>query len=1039
LKNPHQGILATLVRFSLRFRGVIIALACLLVGYGLYSLTQAKYDVFPEFAPPQVVIATEAPGFSPEQVEVLVTQPIENAVNGVTGIESMLSSSLQGLSSVTVTFRTGSDIYLDRQLVAEQLSSLAGQLPRGVRAPIMTPLTSSTGVVLVIGLTSTKLPLMDLRTTADWALKPRLLSVPGVAGVAIFGEGIKQLQIQVRPDRLIRHQLAIEDVLAAARQATGVRGAGFIENNNQRIILQTQGQPLTSDQLAKVVLLHEKGADVLLGDVARVVEAQEPPIGAGLIDGQPGIVLLILSQYAANTVEATHLVDQALEELRPTLSKQGIVLHSDLFRPAKFIQTALHNIRTSLFIGAVLVVIILLLFLFNLKTAAISLTAIPVSLLGAIVFLERLGFSLNTMTLGGLAIAIGQVVDDAVIDVENILRRLRENLRLETPRPAKDVVLEASIEVRHPVVFATFAVALVFVPVLTMTGLSGRLFAPLGITFILATLFSLLVALTLTSALCLVFLGKRGPEKESPVVQWLRKRYESLLRRVEKHPGMIMVSTAILIACGLAALPFLRSEFLPELREGHYLVHMVTVPGTSLEETLRLGGEVTRQLLKIPYVRSVAQKAGRATAKSIRGTNASEFEVDLKPLGVKQAEQAPSEIRGVLSQFPGATFAVNTFLTERIEETISGYRYAVAVNIFGNNLDVLDRKAQEVTRILDEIPGAADVQLQSPPGAPQLVIHLREQDLIRWGFDPVHVLDSIRTAYQGDIVSQIYVGNRVFGVSVVLDPEFRKNITEVGVLPLRSPQGTYIPLRQLADIFQTSGRFVVLHKGARRVQTITCNVSGRPANAFVAEAKKKVAAVSFPPGTYVEFTGTLEAQARSRRGIMVHSLLAGIGLVLLLLIVLADYRNLLLILVNLPFALVGGVLAILTTHVGLSLGCLVGFVTIFGITLRNSILMISHYEHLISVEGVTWGLETAIRGASERLAPILMTALVTALGMLPLALGSGTAGREIEGPMAIVILGGLVTSTALNLLVLPTLALKYGRFKEAPGEEILKR
>lgn len=1038
MRSEHRGILTALVSFSLRFRGVIIALACLFAGYGLYSFSLAKYDVFPEFAPPHVVIQTEAPGLSPEQVEVLVTQPIENVINGVTGIELMLSSSLQGLSSITVIFHSGSDIYLDRQLVAEQLASLAGQLPLGVQAPIMTPLTSSTGVVLVIGLTSKKLSLMDLRTTADWTVKQRLLSVPGVAGLAIFGEGIKQLQIQVRPDQLIRHNLAVEDVVAAARLATGVRGAGFIENSNQRIVFQTQGQSLTPDQMSKIVLLHEKGANVLLGDVARVVDAQEPPIGAGLIDGQPGIVLVILSQYGTNTVEATQRVDQALEELRPTLTEQGIVLHPNLFRPARFIQTALHNISTSLLIGAVLVVIVLLLFLFNLRTAAISLTAIPVSLLGAVIFLERLGFSLNTMTLGGLAIAIGQVVDDAVIDVENILRRLRENRRLETPRRAFDVVLDASIEVRHPVVYATFAVALVFVPVLTMSGVAGRLFAPMGITFIIATLFSLLVALTLTSALCLVLLGRRVPEKEPPLVQWLKRRYESLLRRVEKQPRTIIATTAVLILCGLAALPFLHSEFLPALREGHYLVHMITVPGTSLEETLRLGNQVTHELLKIPYVRSVAQKAGRATARSTRGTNASEIEVDLKPLQVKQAELAPSEIRRVLTGFPGATFAVNTFLTERIEETISGYRYAVVINIFGSDLDVLDRKAQEVARVLDKVPGAADVQVQSPPGAPQLVIHLRKQDLVRWGFDPVHVLDSIRTAYQGEIVSQIYVGNEVFSVSVILDPELRKSISEVAALPSRSPTGTYLHLQQVADIYETSGRFVVLHKGAQRVQTITCNVVGRAADAFVAEAKRQVlAAVPFPPGTYVEFTGTFEAQARSRRDIMIHSLLAGIGLVLLLSIVLADYRNLLLILVNLPFALVGGVLAVLVTNVALSLGSLVGFVTIFGITLRNSMLMISHYEHLVIFEGMTWGLEAAVRGASERLAPILMTALVTALGMLPLAIGSGAPGREIEGPMAIVILGGLATSTSLNLLVLPTLALRYGRFER--DDELVER
>jgi CzcA family heavy metal efflux pump len=1030
--KANGGILTAFVSFSLRFRGVIIALASLLAGYGLYSFSRAKYDVFPEFAPPEVVVQTEAPGLSPEQVEVLVTQPIEYAVNGVTGVDSIRSSSIQGLSSVTITFRAGSDIYLDRQLVAERLSFVSGELPRGVQAPIMTPLTSSTGVALVVGLTSEKRSLMEVRTIADWTVKPRLLSVPGVAGVVIFGEGVKQLQVQVRPDLLIGHRLAVEDVLAAARRATAVRGAGFIENRNQRIVLQTQGQSLTADEMAKTVVLHEKGASVFLGDVARLVAAQEPPKGAGLINGQPGVVLLVEAQYGANTLQTTQKLDQALEELRPTLKAEGVTLHSDLFRPATFIDTALRNIRSSLLIGAVLVVIVLLFFLFNLRIAAISLAAIPLSLLGAVVFLERLGFSLNTMTLGGLAIATGQVVDDAVIDVENILRRLRENRRLENPRNSLRVVLDASIEVRHPVVYATFAVALVFVPVLTMSGVSGRLFAPLGIAFIIATLFSLLVALTLTSALCLALLGRRVPEKEPPLVRWLKRVYTSLLLRVERHPRTILLATALLAASGVAGISFLKTEFLPQLREGHYLLHMVTVPGTSLEESLRLGAKVTQELLTIPYISSVAQKAGRATAKGTRGTNASEFEVDLKPLQTKKAESAPSEILRVLSSFPGAIFTVNTFLTERMEETISGFKSPVVIKIFGNDLAALDAKARETAQVLEKVPGATGVQVQSPPGAPQLLIQLRKHDLARWGFDPVEVLDTVRTAYEGEKVGQIYDENRVFDVSVILDPEVRKSLDKVGALPTLSPTGAYVPLRQLAEIHEATGLFLILHEATQRVQIVTCNVAGRSITSFVAEAKRRISSgVSLAAGTYMEFTGTAEEQARSTRDILVHSLLAGVGLVLLLSIVVASYRNVLLILLNLPFALVGGVLAVLLTGVGLSLGSLVGFVTIFGITLRNSILMISHYEHLISEEGMSWGPEAAIRGASERLAPILMTALVTALGMLPLALGTGTAGREIEGPMAIVILGGLATSTALNLLVLPTLALRYGRFNSS--------
>lgn len=1023
-------MLTAIVRFSLRFHGVIIALACALFGYGLYTLSRAQYDVFPEFAPPLVVIQTEAAGLAPEQVEVLVTQPIENAVNGVAGIESLRSGSIQGLSVITVTFQTGSDIYRSRQVLAERLATLAGQLPQGIQAPVMTPLTSSTSVVLAVGLTSEKLSLMDLRTVADWTVKQRLLSVPGVAKVAVFSEEARQLQIQIRPDRLIQYNLSIEDVLAAARRATGVRGAGFIDNANQRIVLQTEGQSLTPDQLSQTVLLHQNGASVILGDVARVVDAPEPPIGAAAIMGRPGVILMVSAQYGANTLEVTRAVELALEEFRPSLSAQGVVLHADLFRPANFIQTATRNVRSSLLIGAVLVVAVLFLFLFDIRTAAISVAAIPLSLLAGVTVLVYLGESLNTMTLGGLAIAIGLLVDDAVITVENIFRRLRENHLRPNPSPVFQVALDATLEVRSAVVYATIAVALVFIPVLTLSGIAGRLFAPLGLAYILSTLASLLVALTVTPALCLILLG-RQELREPPVVRWLKERYRSLLLSVERNPRGVIGGVALFTIAGLAALPFFGGGFLPELKEGHFIVHMSAVPGTSLAESLRLGHQVTEELLKIPYVRSVAQRVGRAEkADDIFGTHYSEFEVDLKPLSGEEAEFAQSEIRNALAQFPGVNFAVKTFLTERVEETLSGYTASVVINIFGNDLDVLDGKAREVARVLGTIPGATDVQVQSPPGTPQLAIRLRKEDLVRWGFDPVDLLDAVRIAYQGDRVGQIYDGNRIFDLSVILDPQNRETVADIGALPLRNPAGTYVRLRQLADIYETSGRYVVLHQGARRVQTVTANVAGRDINSFVGEAKTAILSmVSFPAGTYSEFSGAAAAQAKSKRDLLIHSLLAGVGLVIMLSLVTVSSRNLLLILINLPLALVGGVLAVFLSGGWLSIGSLVGFVTLFGITLRNSMMMISHYEHLVAVEGMTWGSEAAIRGASERLAPILMTALVTALGLLPLAIGSGAPGREIEGPMAIVILGGLATSTVLNLLVLPTLALRYGRFE----------
>jgi len=493
-------MLNAIVRFSLRFRGVVLSLALASLGYGLYTLTQAKYAVFPEFAPPRVSIQTEAPGLSPEQVELLVTQPIENAINGVTGIESLRSNSIQGLSVITVTFQTGNNVYLERQLVAERLSVLAGQFPSGVKAPIMTPLTSSTSNVLVVGLTSSRQSLMQLRTTADWTIRPRLLGAPGVASVSVFGGEVRQIQVQFRPEKLVQFNLSLNDVITAAQKATGIQGAGFIENRNQRLILQTEGQSLTPEQIASTVLVRQNGANVTLRQVADVRDDAAPPFGAASIEGKTGVILVISAQYESNTVDVTRNVEQALDELTPALQREGIEMRPDLFRPLNFINTSIHNIRTSLLLGVGFVIVILFLFLFDIRTAAISCTAIPLSLLAAVAVMDRMGFTLNTMTLGGLAIAIGEVVDDAVIDVENILRRLRENAASATPRSTFKVVLDASIEVRSAVVYATFAVALIFTPVLTLSGIAGRLFAPLGIAYILSILASLVVALTLTPA-----------------------------------------------------------------------------------------------------------------------------------------------------------------------------------------------------------------------------------------------------------------------------------------------------------------------------------------------------------------------------------------------------------------------------------------------------------------------------------------------------------------------------------------------------------
>ena len=1023
-------MLNSIVRFSILYRGVVIALAFALLIYGIISLYSVPYSDFPEFAPPQVGIQIEAPGLSPEQVETLVTQPIENAINGVIGIDSLRSQSIQGLSVITVVFHFGTDIYRDRQAVSERLSTVASELPTGVRSPLMAPLTSTTSWVMHVGLTSDKQSLMTLRTISDWTVKPRLLAVQGVAGVEVNGGETRQLQVQFDPQRLVQFGLSVEDVVAAARQATGVRGAGFISTPNQRIVLQTEGQSLTAAELARTVLVHHDGANVMLGDVGHVVDAPAPAIGAASIRGNPGVILVVDSAYGANTLEVTEGIDRALADLRPSLESQGIAMHPDVFRAADFVDIAVRNVRDSLLIGASLVIVVLFLFLFNFFTAAISCVAIPLSLLAAVIAINKMGLSLNIMTLGGLSIALGVVVDDAVIDVENIYRRLRENRASPNPRAPSRVALEASMEVRGAVVYATFAVILVFFPVLNMSGLAGRLFSPLGIAYIWAILASLIVALTITPALCVVLLRHRElPSQEAPIVRFLKRGYSRLLLRVEKAPRLIIAVVTIFVLLGVGTLFLLSESFLPELREGDITVHMTMLPGSSLEESMRMGGLITNALLKVPYVKTVAQRAGRAElGTDTLGTHETEIDVNMQALNGKQVAATQAGIRQVLSEFPGPILTSNGFLTERINETLSGYRTPVVVSLFGNDLGHMDQEATQIASALGQVRGAAQVQIQSPPGMPEIAVRLRKSDLVRWGFDPTQVLDAVRTAYGSDVVGQIYEGNRVFDLAVILASDNRNRIDDISALPLRSPQGNYVTLREVADVYAASGRYVILHEGARRVQAITCNVQGRAVNSFVQDAQNRISKLSLAPGSYVEFSGTAEAQAQSRRDLFVDSSLAALGILLLLSMVMGNYRNLLLVLANLPFALVGGVLAGLFMGRNLSLGSLIGFVTLFGITVRNSIMLISHFEHLVQVEGMNWGLDAAIRGASERLSPILMTALVTGFGLLPLAIGSGDPGREIEGPMAGVILGGLVTSTLLNLLILPTLALRYGRF-----------
>jgi CzcA family heavy metal efflux pump len=1034
-------MLAALVRFAIRNPGAILALAIAVLVYGVYSARSARLDVFPEFSPPQVVIQTEAPGFSAELVETLVSRPIEAVLNGTVGVATLRSQSIPGLSVVTLIFDDSSDVYRNRQLVGEKLAILANRLPAGVASPNITPLTSSASSTLGIGLTAKDRDLMDVYDLAQWVVRPHLLSAQGVADVNVFGGKVRQWQVQFEPDALIRYGVSVPELVEAVRRSSALRPGGTVESSNQRIIVTTEGQLLQAADMAQAVLTLRNGQVVRLADVARVVEAPAPSISAATINGTPGVFLMVQGQLGANTYATTQAVEVRLAQLAPLLASEGLTVHSNLFRPANFIETALGNVGRDILIGSALVVAVLFLFLFNARTALVSATAIPLSLLASVIVLVEQGVSLNIMVLGGLVIALGEVVDDAIIDVENIFRRLRENRASSAPRSDWQVVLDASLEVRSSVIYATFIVVTVFFPLLTLSGVAGRLFEPLGLAYIYALLASLLVALTVTPALCFLLLARGIPlrSEDPPVIGWLRVRYVGWLRGIERSARPVVLLTLGAVLLGLASIPLFRVEFVPELREGHYIVHMTAIPGTSEAESLRIGRKVTDAIGSVPGVQSVTQWVGRAqNGADTFGMHYSEIEVEIGPLPAEAQARVLDGIRQRLTTvpgkpdvapFPGVSFGVNTFLAERIEETVSGYAAEFVVEVFGNDLDLLDRDASAIAKVLQGIEGARDITIQSPPGTPQMVFQLDPARLSERGLQMVDVLDLLRTFYGGIEVGQVVERGRTIPLVAIAGLEHRQALERAGQLRFQSPDGSLFRLADVADVRQANGRSKILHSGGKRVQTVTCNIVGRDVPGFVREVQEAVAReVRVGNGNYVAVGGDAAAAAKARNELLAHTVLATVGVLLLLYLALGNGRNLLITLLNLPFALIGGVLAVVLSGGWLSIGSLVGFVTLFGITLRNSIMLVSHYQHLVQVEGHAWSVETALRGASERLPSILMTAIVTALGLMPLVIGSGEPGREIEGPMASIIVGGLVTSTILNLLILPTVLLHYGRF-----------
>jgi CzcA family heavy metal efflux pump len=1022
-------MLSALVRFAIARRGVVVAGAIALVLYGIFKLGSTGLDIFPEFAPKLVVVQAEAPGLSTEQVEVLVTQPLEAALGGIIGLDHLRSESIAGLTILTLVFDENSDTFRNRSQVNERLASVAQLLPVGAGPPVMAPLASSSATVRTLGLVAGG-DLMRLRDLTERVLVPRLLSVPGVADVNVFGGEERALVIEPKRDAMARHGVTLTDIAAAAREATANLPLGVVESANQQLAITGTQDVLEPAALAAAVVRFDGLGSLTLGDVAGLRWGSLPRVSAAQVMGEPAVVLMVIGQLGANTLTISQHLDSLLADLAPVLEQQGVTLHGRLFVPANYITTALREIGVHLLVGGVLVLMVLVVGLFNLRTALISALAIPLSLLTAVIVLIEAGVSLNVLVIGGLAIALGEVVDDAIIDTENIFRRMRE------AQPGQDlaqVALDASLEVRGSVVYATFIVALVFVPLLTLGGVSGRLFAPLGLAYILAVMASLLVAVTVTPALCVMLLGnaRQGPGT-APVFRWLNPPYVTAVAALARRPILAMGISVACLAFVALALPGFGARFLPELREGHYIVHTTGLPGTSLDESIRVGTRLTERFLQVDGVRSVSQWAGRAArGADTYGSHYSEYEVALEPMSGARQQAVLERLRETLKGFPGITFEANTFLTERIDETISGYTAPVVINLFGSDLDVLDAKATELAELVHDVPGVRNVRVRASHATPVLTIRVDDRRLAQLGLQRVAVLRAVRSAYGGEIVNLVERENRRVPVVVLLDAQIRGDAARLGELTVASVGGVPVRLSELASIEQGDGRYNILHRNAQRLQVITAEVTGRDAGDVLQRIRGRVLdGMKFPDGVHPEFTGAAVEQYAARRDLLVDALVAGFGVLLLIHVAVGRLRYLLIIMLNLPFSLVGGVAAVMLGGGIVSVGSIVGFITLFGITVRNSIMLVSHYDHLVREEGCTWSLDTVLRGARERLPAILMTALVTALAMLPLTIDSDNPGREIMGPMAAIIVGGLLSSTLLNLLVMPALLYRFGRFDQ---------
>lgn len=1024
-------MLDSIIRYSLKHRLLVIALTALAITYGVWALISLPIDVFPDLNRPTVNIMTEAHGLAPEEVETLVTFPLETSLNGLPGVQRVRSTSAVGLSVIYVEFDWGTNVFHNRQMVQEKIALAKEKLPKSV-TPIMSPIASIMGEIQLVGLSSPdgSVSALDLRTLADWQIRPRLMSIPGVSQVVAIGGGVRQFQILISAEKLQRYQLTMDDVEHSLSDLSINSTGGFIDIDSQEFLIRNIGAVREIDDILNSFVGLHLGRPVLVKDIAAVQEGPQVKRGDASVNGKPSVILTIQKQPGTNTIELTKKVDAALAELEKSLPA-GVKLEPSLFKQANFIRTSIENVQAALADGVFLVLIVLFLFLMNFRTTAITMTAIPLSfVLTAIVF-KLFGLSVNTMTLGGLAIAIGELVDDAIVDVENVFRRLRENKLLANPKNTLRVVFEASSEVRNSIVLATIIVCLVFVPLFSMGGIEGRLFAPLGISYIVSLIASMIVSLTVTPVLCSFLLakGKLLEHKDSSFVVFLKKWDRHFLEKSLAHPKIVLGASSLLLLAAIIVSGFIGRDFLPQFNEGTATISAIATPGISLAESNKLGLQAEQLIMESPEVTSVSRRTGRAELdEHAEGVHYSEIDVDFKEEG-RPRKVVLEEIRTKLTQIPGIVVNIGQPISHRLDHLLSGVRAQIAIKVFGPDLATLRAKASEVQEAIKDLKGLVDLQAEQQVLIPQVKVQLLREEAARYGTSAGDLALLLEKALQGEVVGQILEGQKSINVFMRFDEKSRSNLDLIRQTPLKTlPDGTKVRVEMIADVYETTGPNVIGRENAQRRIIVQANSSGRDIQTLMEEIQKRIQEkVELPPEYFISYGGQFESQQQASK---MMTLLGTISLLAIFLILYTNFKSAFIsfqVMLNIPMAFIGGVFAIYISNGTISIASLVAFVTLCGIASRNGIMMISHYLHLMKQEGEVFSKEMVIRGSLERLVPVLMTTLTAILGLMPLVLSEGEPGKEILHPLAVVIVGGLLSSTLLDIFVTPTIFYHFGK------------